>query len=100
MFCRKYSNSNKRRGKGRRRDKMKKNSENQWKPAKKDKSGETTVPEEWHGVAVPCGMAIPPWHGRASPHARRSLGFLFKAGLGVLAWCRTGFVLGSLSGDS
>jgi len=68
---------------------MKKNSENRRKPAKKDKpEGRTTVPVKWHGVTVP------PWHGRAFPPVRCSLGFLFKACSGVFAGDRSGVARG------
>ena len=46
------------------------------KTGKKGRTGDrTTVPEEWNGVAVPCGTVVPPWHDRASPQFVERLGF-------------------------
>ena len=59
------------------------------KTGKKGRTGDrTTVPEEWHGVAVPCGTVVPP--GPSSSFAI----FLFKVSSGVFAGGRSGFAWG------
>ena len=73
------------------------------KTGKKGRTGDrTTVPEEWHGVAVPRGTVVPPWHSVTVPCGTvvppgPSSGFaifLFKVSSGVFARGRSGFAWG------